>query len=82
MLDFIFVVDTPCSWHSANLITNSAHYSGLRHLGPSMLGRVQGLAAGVYFNPLVCVDGKVSQSGWGRVSPVHRLVVPLLTSVD
>ena len=59
MLDFIFVVDSPSSWHSANLSMNPTHYSSLRHLGPAMLGRVQGMAAGVYFNPLVCVNGKV-----------------------
>ena len=70
MLDFIFVVDNPCSWHSKNLATNSTHYSSLQHLGPSMLGRVQEWAAAVYFNPLVRVNGKVS--GWSQVSPAHQ----------
>lgn len=65
MLDFIFVVDSPCSWHSENLSLNPTHYSGLRHLGPAMLWKVQGLAAGVYFNPLVRVNSKVSGRGPG-----------------
>ena len=74
MLDFIFVVGDPCSWHADNLTTNSAHYSSVCHLGPSVLGRVQGLAAGVYFNPLVYVNGKVSRRG--RVSHPASQRVP------
>ena len=62
MLDLIFVVDDPCSWHKANLEMNSQHYSCLRYIGPKAVSFVQELPACVYFNPLITVQGQVLSS--------------------
>jgi translocator assembly and maintenance protein 41 len=63
MLDLIFVVDDPCSWHKANLEMNSQHYSCLRYIGPKAVSFVQELPACVYFNPLITVQGQLLKYG-------------------
>ena len=62
MLDFIFAVDDPVSWHKQNLKWNPTHYSFLRHLGANSVVAVQGWAGQIYFNSLVEMNGKVCVS--------------------
>ena len=59
MLDLIFVVSDPLSWHKTNIKANKNHYSSLRYFGAGRVAAVQDLAASVYFNPLVTVNGQV-----------------------
>lgn len=60
MIDLIFVVDDPASWHQENMQMNSDHYSALRYLGPQAVALIQEhMASGVYYNPFVKVDGEV-----------------------
>ena len=64
MLDFVFTVDDPVAWHSKNLKKNWNHYSFLKVLGPRFITTVQNnYGAGVYYNPLIMCDGRVSDSG-------------------
>lgn len=60
MLDMIFAVDDPVSWHKDNLKLNPHHYSALRYFGSSVIGSVQACTAGVYYNTLVKIDDQVS----------------------
>lgn len=61
MLDMVFTVDDPVAWHAKNLKKNWSHYSFLKLLGPRIISSVQNnYGAGVYFNPLIMCDGKVS----------------------
>jgi hypothetical protein len=60
MLDMIFVVDDPVSWHTENMKTNQEHYSLMRYFGPRAVGNIQSCAAGVYYNPMVKIDNQVS----------------------
>lgn len=63
MLDFVFAVDDPITWHTMNLMQNRSHYSFLKYLGPKQITNVQNkYGAGVYYNTLVPCDGKVGQS--------------------
>jgi hypothetical protein len=63
MLDFIFVVDDPTSWHAQNIQHNSAHYSLMKYFGSEMICKVaNNIGVGVYFNTLVPVEGKVQRS--------------------
>ncbi|KAJ7994461.1 hypothetical protein DPEC_G00249500 [Dallia pectoralis] len=63
MLDFVLVVDDPVTWHTMNLIQNRKHYSLLKVLGPRKISRIQEHGAGVYYNTLVPVDGKIIKYG-------------------
>lgn len=64
MLDFVFTVDDPVAWHSKNLKKNRNHYSFLKVLGPRIITAVQdNYGAGVYYNPLITCDGRVSDFG-------------------
>ena len=66
MLDFVFTVDDPVAWHSKNLKKNWNHYSFLKVLGPRIITAVQNnYGAGVYYNPLITCDGRVSDF-WGQ----------------
>lgn len=63
MLDFVFAVDDPVTWHTMNLMQNRKHYSFLKHLGPKQITTIQNdYGAGVYYNTLVPVDGRVGPS--------------------
>ena len=69
MLDMIFVVDNPTSWHADNMIQNWSHYSAARYLGPRAVGSIQSCVAGVYYNPMVKIGDQVSSlllwgEGW------------------
>ncbi|OCT58102.1 hypothetical protein XELAEV_18002597mg [Xenopus laevis] len=60
MLDFVFAVDDPVTWHTMNIIQNRSHYSFLKFLGPKHITAVQNnYGAGVYYNTLVPCDGRV-----------------------
>ena len=59
MLDLVFAVRDPESWHEENMDRNPAHYSALRWLGPRTVARVQRAPAGVYYNTLVTVGSQV-----------------------
>ncbi|XP_010862912.2 phosphatidate cytidylyltransferase, mitochondrial [Esox lucius] len=63
MLDFVLVVDDPVTWHTMNLMQNRKHYSLLKFLGPRKISRIQEHGAGVYYNTLVPVDGKIIKYG-------------------
>jgi len=76
MLDFIFAVDKPASWHRENIEANSGHYSSLRWLGPTYLSRLQdSTGARVYYNTLVPCEGRLIKYG---VISVQSLVDDLL----
>ncbi|KAM8930758.1 phosphatidate cytidylyltransferase, mitochondrial [Pelodytes ibericus] len=76
MLDFVFAVDDPVMWHTLNIKQNRAHYSALRFLGPKYISTIQNnYGAGVYYNTLVPVDGKVIKYG---VVSTETLVEDLL----
>ena len=66
LVDFIFAVDDPLSWHEANLERNGAHYSLLlQAAGPAaVVALADSVGAGVHFNPFV------------RVGTQARLAVP------
>ena len=63
MLDLIFVVDDPTSWHQANMAYNPHHYSFMRFFGPRTIRKVQRYSAGVYYNTLVTVDSQLLKYG-------------------
>ncbi|XP_075039269.1 phosphatidate cytidylyltransferase, mitochondrial isoform X1 [Mixophyes fleayi] len=64
MLDFVFAVDDPVTWHTMNLMQNRSHYAFLKYLGPKQISNVQNkYGAGVYYNTLVPCDGKVIKYG-------------------
>jgi len=76
MIDFIFAVDEPVSWHRENMEMNSQHYSSLRWLGPKYLSRLQdGTGARVYYNTLVPCEGRLIKYG---VMSVQSLIDDLL----
>ncbi|XP_067243684.1 phosphatidate cytidylyltransferase, mitochondrial isoform X2 [Chanodichthys erythropterus] len=64
MLDFVFAVDDPVTWHTMNLMENRKHYSFLRFLGPKHISNIQSeYGAGVYFNTLIPADDRVMKYG-------------------
>ncbi|XP_076865877.1 phosphatidate cytidylyltransferase, mitochondrial isoform X1 [Brachyhypopomus gauderio] len=64
MMDFIFAVDDPITWHTMNLIENRKHYSFLKCFGPKHISSIQNhYGAGVYFNTLVPADGRMIKYG-------------------
>ncbi|XP_073772187.1 phosphatidate cytidylyltransferase, mitochondrial isoform X1 [Danio rerio] len=64
MLDFVFAVDDPVTWHTMNLIENRKHYSFLRFLGPKQISSIQSdYGAGVYFNTLVPAEDRLIKYG-------------------
>ncbi|XP_059143360.1 phosphatidate cytidylyltransferase, mitochondrial-like isoform X2 [Physella acuta] len=76
VLDFILVVDMPRRWHRLNLDKHPHHYSFLKRFGPHTIARVQErYGAGVYFNTLVPMQGRVIKYG---VISTARLITDLL----
>ncbi|XP_046881190.1 phosphatidate cytidylyltransferase, mitochondrial isoform X1 [Hypomesus transpacificus] len=64
MLDFVFAVDDPVTWHTMNLMQNRKHYSILKFLGPRKISTIQNdHGAAVYYNTLVPVDGRIIKYG-------------------
>ncbi|XP_031757221.1 phosphatidate cytidylyltransferase, mitochondrial [Xenopus tropicalis] len=71
MLDFVFAVDDPVTWHTMNIIQNRSHYSFLKFLGPKHIAAVQNnYGAGIYYNTLVPCDGRVSMWHLGTAPPL------------
>ena len=65
MLDVIFIVDNPLSWHKLNMEMNGSHYSAIaRTFGPKLITYLQdNVAANIYFNTLVPWDGRIIKYG-------------------
>ena len=63
MLDLIFAVNDPTSWHQENMAQNPHHYSFLRYSGPRTICKMQRYPAGVYYNTLVTVDSQLLKYG-------------------
>eukprot|EP00033_Pygsuia_biforma_P003566 GCRY01003901.1.p1 GENE.GCRY01003901.1~~GCRY01003901.1.p1 ORF type:complete len:221 (+),score=5.40 GCRY01003901.1:156-818(+) len=64
MVDFIFVVDDPLSWHAENLNRNWHHYSFLKYFGPSCITKIEeGYGAGLYYNTLVPFEDRKIKYG-------------------
>lgn len=64
MLDFVFAVDDPITWHTMNLIENRKHYSFLKYLGPKHISSIQNeYGAGVYYNTLVPLEDRLIKYG-------------------
>ncbi|XP_049327560.1 phosphatidate cytidylyltransferase, mitochondrial isoform X2 [Astyanax mexicanus] len=64
MLDFVFAVEDPITWHTMNLIENKKHYSILKYFGPKQISRIQNdYGAGVYYNTLVPSDDRLIKYG-------------------
>ncbi|XP_068109714.1 phosphatidate cytidylyltransferase, mitochondrial isoform X3 [Hyperolius riggenbachi] len=60
MLDFVFAVDDPITWHTINLMQNRSHYSFLKYLGARQINNVQNkYGAGIYYNTLIPCHEKV-----------------------
>lgn len=69
MVDLILIVKDPILWHQANLAEHPAHYSFIKHLGPSFIANLQcSYGAHVYFNTLVEFEGRMIKYGVISVS--------------
>ncbi|XP_032893133.1 phosphatidate cytidylyltransferase, mitochondrial isoform X1 [Amblyraja radiata] len=64
VLDFIFAVDDPVTWHTMNIMKNPQHYSFLRFFGPKHVSKIQNnYGAGIYYNTLVPCDERIIKYG-------------------
>jgi mitochondrial translocator assembly and maintenance protein 41 len=79
MVDLVFAVADPLSWHAANLAAHREHYSGLGALGPAAVAAVQAAGGGrLYYNTLVplppAARGLPGQAmKYGVISTAHLL---------
>uniref|UniRef100_H2LI04 Phosphatidate cytidylyltransferase, mitochondrial n=1 Tax=Oryzias latipes TaxID=8090 RepID=H2LI04_ORYLA len=81
MLDFVFAVDDPVTWHTMNLLQNRKHYSILKLLGPAMISSIQSdYGAAVYYNTLVPVDGRVKMLAQNENAKLRAALVSNLKS--
>ncbi|XP_056129090.1 phosphatidate cytidylyltransferase, mitochondrial isoform X2 [Lampris incognitus] len=86
MVDFVFAVDDPVTWHTMNLLQNRKHYSILKLLGPRKISSIQNdHGARVYYNTLVPVDGRVkmlvqNESGKLRAALMGNLKSAVIAS--
>ncbi|MEQ2189613.1 Phosphatidate cytidylyltransferase, mitochondrial [Goodea atripinnis] len=75
MLDFVFAVDDPVTWHTMNLLQNRKHYSILKLVGPTKISSIQNdHGASVYYNTLVPVDGRVTHNITARLNGFKSIV--------
>ena len=66
MLDFVFVLDNPQKWHGDNMYIkpHTHHYSAIKRFGTGTLVSLQDkLGAGVYYNTLVPMEGRMIKYG-------------------
>lgn len=65
MLDFIFVLRDPLTWHEANLKLNMKHYSSqMRIIGAQNINTLMtNYAAGIYFNTGINLHGRTVKYG-------------------
>ncbi|XP_050307469.1 phosphatidate cytidylyltransferase, mitochondrial [Anthonomus grandis grandis] len=76
MIDLIFAVKDPVTWHETNLRINPSHYSGLKFFGHEFIARYQiNIGAKVYYNTLVQVDESLVKYG---VVSTEDLITDLL----
>lgn len=76
MIDLVFAVKDPATWHQANLQINPSHYSGLKYIGHELIARYQrNIGAKLYFNTLVNVDDCLVKYG---VVAVEDIITDLL----
>ena len=71
-VDMIFGVRDPVAFHETNLKQNPHHYSGMKVLGSKWISSLQGLGAGIYFNPFVQINGHQVKYGVVEMSRVLR----------
>jgi translocator assembly and maintenance protein 41 len=75
MLDFIFAVDDPVAWHSANASLNRGHYAGLGALlPPSLIAAVQESGpGGIWYNTMVPIP-ESALADWpaGTIRPLMK----------
>ena len=70
MMDFIFAVDDPVSWHRKNIRKHADHYSFLSMFGAERVAAIQDIGPGVYYNPyakVMLADGTVAHIKYGVV---------------
>ncbi|XP_069678670.1 phosphatidate cytidylyltransferase, mitochondrial [Periplaneta americana] len=78
MVDMIFTVEDPPSWHKENISRNPHHYSSLRWLGHNAVARFQeNWGAKIYFNALIPIQEEGITIKYGVVSR-SALVTDLL----
>jgi mitochondrial translocator assembly and maintenance protein 41 len=64
MIDFIFGVDDPIAWHRRNLRENGRDYSFIAQIcGENFVSWLQGMGAGIYYNPYVDFEGQTIKYG-------------------
>jgi translocator assembly and maintenance protein 41 len=78
MIDMIFTVEDPPTWHKENISRNPHHYSSLRWLGHNAVARFQeNWGAKVYFNAFVPIEDAGVTIKYGVISR-STLVADLL----
>ena len=67
-IDMIFGVHDPVAFHETNLKQNPHHYSGVKLLGSKWITSLQGVGAGIYFNPFAQINGHQVKYGVVKMS--------------
>lgn len=64
-IDMLLSVESPLEWHKMNIKKNPDHYSSLKYTIniPKLFEKIQGLGAGIYFNPFVKINGSEVKYG-------------------
>ena len=73
MVDLVFAVDAPAAWHDANLAVHGAHYSAAGWVGggAGAAALQERWGAGIYYNPLVRVRGRLLKYGVIRAATLR-----------
>jgi mitochondrial translocator assembly and maintenance protein 41 len=59
MVDMIFAVEDPETWHAKNMTLNPAHYSPLFEVSPQTLTHIQNsYGAGMWYNAMISMNLK------------------------
>lgn len=64
-IDMLLSVENPLEWHKLNIKKNPDHYSSLKYTIdiPKIFEKIQGMGAGIYFNPFVKINGSEVKYG-------------------
>lgn len=64
-IDLLMSVETPLEWHKQNIKKFPQHYSTMKYFIniPSIFEKIQGLGAGIYFNPFTQINGSEVKYG-------------------
>lgn len=64
-IDLLMSVENPLEWHKQNIKKFPQHYSTLKYFIniPSIFEKIQGLGAGIYFNPFTQINGSEVKYG-------------------